>query len=211
MKNPYGSNKSPKTIMDALETIKELFDKHGIFFWLEAGSLLGAVRDGRVIPGDDDGDISFWFKDFTKILKLKKEFKKRGYRLISPASKFEILDSESNTHQVCLFAAEIKGDYVIKVKFTHHLNWLLIWLFHKNIFCFDYLLWKLVYALKLYTDAWVRCPAYMLGDFATISYYGKDYRIPEYSVNYLAFKYGDDWRTPRANYKGFKYRLKELL
>ena len=225
MKNPYGSNKSPKTIMDALETIKDIFDKHGIFFWLEAGSLLGAVREGKVIWGDFDGDISMWLKDSSKVFKLKKEFKERGYRLHCIGSKFELIwgdiidnkDPNYGGHQTCIFMADIKKDYTIKVKWLKPISVLLRFVHPKNNlskrepFNFLRVIWKAAILLKLYTDFCVRCPAYMLGDFTTISYYGKDYRIPEYSEAYLAFKYGDDWRTPRANYKGFKYRLKELL
>lgn len=51
---------SPISVEDArslLTKTKELFDKCGIRFSLAFGTLLGAVRDGTIIKGDEDVDI----------------------------------------------------------------------------------------------------------------------------------------------------------
>ena len=41
-----------------LKNAIELFNKHNINYWLDSGTLLGAVRDGDVAKGDDD-NISY--------------------------------------------------------------------------------------------------------------------------------------------------------
>ena len=43
---------------------KELFDREGVKFSLTYGSLLGAVREGSPIKGDNDVDTMVWDEDF---------------------------------------------------------------------------------------------------------------------------------------------------
>ena len=33
--------------IDALRQVKEVFDEYGIEYWLDYGTLLGAIRDGK--------------------------------------------------------------------------------------------------------------------------------------------------------------------
>ncbi|EDO30046.1 predicted protein [Nematostella vectensis] len=43
----------------AIKTICETMDAHNMTYWLDYGTLLGAVRRGDVLPWDGDADISF--------------------------------------------------------------------------------------------------------------------------------------------------------
>ena len=52
-----------------------------IKFWLDQGTLLGAVRDGKPIDGDNDIDISINSKDFDDTLKVIKQLKEKGYHV----------------------------------------------------------------------------------------------------------------------------------
>lgn len=62
----------------AFKVIDMVFAKHQIPYWLDGGSLLGAVRHGGVIPWDDDGDIEVFAGDFSKIVALKEELAEHG-------------------------------------------------------------------------------------------------------------------------------------
>ena len=50
---PMDIQKGEKSILE----IKELMDDLDVIFFLRHGTCLGAVRDGQLIPWDDDIDI----------------------------------------------------------------------------------------------------------------------------------------------------------
>ena len=58
--------------------------KYGIKYQLACGTLLGAVRNGDVIPWDDDVDIYITKKELKKLLKHKSEFGD-GFTLVMPS------------------------------------------------------------------------------------------------------------------------------
>ncbi len=51
-----------------LDELKVLFDKYGLIYYADFGTLLGAVRHKGIIPWDDDIDISMPRKDFMTLL-----------------------------------------------------------------------------------------------------------------------------------------------
>jgi hypothetical protein len=58
-----------------LSAVKEVFEKFGITFWLDFGTLLGAVREGKLIEWDLDLDLATWSKDREKLLLALKNLK----------------------------------------------------------------------------------------------------------------------------------------
>jgi len=62
-----------------LKDIKKVFDKFDVNYWLDLGTLLGAVRDGKIIPWDNDIDIGVREASWERILPLVSEFRKRGF------------------------------------------------------------------------------------------------------------------------------------
>lgn len=61
---------------EVLISIKEVLNSLKIEYWLEAGTLLGAVREKGFIKHDDDIDITIQLKDFTP--RIREELAKRG-------------------------------------------------------------------------------------------------------------------------------------
>ncbi len=70
--NPEGSVtwKMQKRMLEVLEVIDGICQRHGIPYWLSGGSMLGAVRHHGFIPWDDDLDIEMLRPDFEKLIKL---------------------------------------------------------------------------------------------------------------------------------------------
>lgn len=64
-----------------LLTVIDLLDKHNIPYHLEGGTLLGIIRDGRIIPWDHDTDISIMSCDYERLALIFDEIKKKGLRL----------------------------------------------------------------------------------------------------------------------------------
>jgi len=66
-------------VIELLKDTKEVFDKYGVEYWLDCGTLLGAIRDGKVIPWDHDLDFGTWKRDEEKTKMAFKELSKKGY------------------------------------------------------------------------------------------------------------------------------------
>jgi hypothetical protein len=68
-----------KLALENLREMKEVFDEFGIRFWLDYGTLLGAVRDGKLIEWDSDIDLGMWDSDRRKVLLATPELERREF------------------------------------------------------------------------------------------------------------------------------------
>ena len=62
--------------IDLLMQLDTVCRKHGLTYYMTAGSLLGAIRHHGFIPWDDDLDIAIPRSDYEKLIELADEFKK---------------------------------------------------------------------------------------------------------------------------------------
>jgi lipopolysaccharide cholinephosphotransferase len=65
--------KAQLRMLDILIEVDKICRKHNITYFLDGGTLLGAVRHGGFIPWDDDVDIGVYKKDYKRLRKALME------------------------------------------------------------------------------------------------------------------------------------------
>ena len=70
--NPEGSalRNHQLKLLDLLSEFDKLCEENGIVWWLDGGTLLGAIRHGGFIPWDDDLDVCILWNDVPRIRKI---------------------------------------------------------------------------------------------------------------------------------------------
>ena len=69
--------------LDILKYLHDLCEQHQIKYFIDFGTLLGAVRHKGFIPWDDDTDISLARDEFEKLYKVLQNENHPYYKLIS--------------------------------------------------------------------------------------------------------------------------------
>lgn len=101
-----------------LRRLKEICDANGLKFFLEGGTLLGAVRHQGFIPWDDDVDIGMMREDYWKLWDLLKD------------------DEELTIHYYYMYNPNknpISSDIITKVKLKNSD------IFYVDVFPYDYI------------------------------------------------------------------------
>lgn len=162
-----------------LSRIATILDRCGITYWLEGGTLLGIRREDRLLPWDDDLDVSMMIDQKSKLPHFYSELKKAGYRVKS--RYFEKDD------------APFKKGSLRMIKIRERRFFGLI----KGPVCFDVFIkypcdadcyWEIATKKKSVPQKYYK-------SFKKINFKGQQYSIPKMTDAYLTYRYGD-WKTP---------------
>ncbi len=165
---------SNKMLFDTID----LLDCHRIPYHLEGGTLLGIVRDNKLLPWDHDLDISIPDSAADKLISVIK--KRKFYYRYSVRR-----DSE--------------GVAIVKVKrrWTHYLSQLLPFLFGKKNITLDIFIKYEIDEFVYWSAAnnRMRVSSGFYTSYELVNYMGRNIRVPNNYECYLSEKYGD-WETP---------------
>lgn len=73
-----------KKLCSMLDDIIDIFDKYDLTWFADSGTLLGAVRENKMIDWDNDIDIVMPIKDYVKFLEIAKTELPNDLRLNNP-------------------------------------------------------------------------------------------------------------------------------
>ncbi len=178
--------KNLKEAEKLLEDVVSLFDQCKIIYWLEGGTLLGIRREGRLLPWDNDLDLSMMQDQLGKLDALLNSLKEGGYRI--RIRRF------SEDSEWCK-----KGDIrMIKIRTKSFFGLL------KGKICLEVFV-KYPKEGKAYWGIgniamFVPLPYYQ--SFKKINFLNYSYNIPEKTDTYLTHRFGD-WETPRKDWDTF--------
>jgi len=169
-----------------LQSVTDCLDKNNIIYWLEGGTLLGVVREDRLLPWDNDLDISIKESEYDKLIDCLNEIKRLGWRVRTrsfenddpPFVKDRIRIIKVRSRRLHFFKGKICLDIFIKSK--------------KD----DTYYWRVGEKKK-------SVPARYYKEIVNWPFNGKNYLIPKNYDEYLTYRYGN-WRTPVKEWDTFK-------
>lgn len=109
----YGQNISVNQqilddIYDEVDITDRFFTENNIPYYAVAGTLLGIVRNGGLIPNDDDADIAVDTKYASKIDELISKFDQAGYRLTRDKLGFKVYKKNSGSMGLDIFLTKVR-------------------------------------------------------------------------------------------------------
>lgn len=177
----------------------ELLNEHGVTWWADYGTLLGAVRnplttwadypwlpqDGRpsgplepgILPHDKDADFGVMMADWQKLMRVGAALQRKGYRVTTGRGKMKVLLSMLNQTNADFFC----------------------WVEHAG--------GKFARLSYIPVDAYKgrEIPPKMLLPLETVPWEGLTLPAPVNPGAFCAFRYGPNWMKPiPANHDGVR-------
>lgn len=103
-KEKYNVINTDKTILnkitEMLKVTDDIFTKNNIVYWIDGGTLLGAIRHKNIIPWDDDADLCLDYRFEDKFLTLRNQFVEKGYDIAPFWGGYKIFPIDGKRIQV---------------------------------------------------------------------------------------------------------------
>jgi hypothetical protein len=179
-------------LREGLRATCALLERHGIWHCLTYGTLLGAVRDGDLIPWDYDLDLFIRPVDIPEVMALARRREADGLEFVRPVKAGAELAAGAaavptfDPMQVAVLAG---GGRIGE-------------LFAPSLFS-DGVLRMYDFATEVIWTPHLSFPHFFLESTSTVSIGGRDYPGVGHPEQFLAGVYGAGWRIPyRSAYAG---------
>jgi len=161
-----------------------VMNRAGIDFWIEGGTLLGALRDQKLIPWDHDLDFGMKYESDAQMKQLIKKLRKhfhvsvRGFPNTSKIwslGKYRVL--KIFPRKFIIFKEALCLDLFVYYEGP---------LPGKSENVYKYVVWdRNAFHQKHFFDT-----------IDSIEFYGEEVPVPAHAEQFIEVKYGKDWRTP---------------
>lgn len=180
---------------EILKKLTSLFNKAKIPYILEGGTLLGVIRENRLLPWDNDLDLTITEENAEKLFAEESLFKRAGFLIRKryfeadhhPFKKGDLRIIKIKKRECFFFKSKVMVDLFVKRKVADKYYWTV----SKN------------------NPILKSAPAHFYEELTDYQY--KDFKvsIPEDYQGYLTFRYGD-WQTVVKDYN-FKTDDKAII
>jgi len=182
--------------LEALEKLESAFSRHDILFWLEFGTLLGAIRENNFIKHDLDIDIGLFLDNDT--LLIEEIMIDSGFVKVQ---QIEIEDGTYGMEQSYLY----KGVTIDLFYFTKR---------ESSIYCHVF--------TTLYDESWSNTKSNNLGlipyehdfpykGFKYIEFLGMKVRVPLNEHEHLIAQYGENYMIKNAKWNPYKMATNKTI
>ncbi len=215
-----------------LEIVVNILNKQKIFYWMGQGSLLGIIRDNKLLDWDHDIDFCVWNEENnkTEIIKILESFGFKYRRDLEIKGEAEQMSFDKNGGRRVDINFYQKGktkegEEIAFIKWAIPKNFLMQLIdaisnsdiydskfriiikrlsFLKPVAnCLKKILIKKNY---FYKNAGYQQPLDLLKEFKIVNFYNIKINIPTLSEKYLEYLYGKDWRTPQKKFSWWKVK-----
>ena len=165
-----------------LKDVCTILHQEKVDYVLEAGTLLGIVRENRLLPWDNDLDLTVTDRFGDKLLKIRWKFWLKGYRTrirkykkkTGPFEKGEIRILKIQTTKFLWFKDKSLMDIFIKRAIGDKYFW----------------------TVSDKKPVLKSTPRQFYDQQTRYEFKNYEYLVPRDYYGYLAYHYGENWRTP---------------
>ena len=214
--------------------VVKIFNKKKIFYWIGHGTLLGIIRDNKLIDWDHDLDFGLWNHQHKKsnFIKLLEEegftyrndlgfgkkydqmsFDKKGGRRVD--LNFYQKGKSANGEKIAFTKWGYPKNFIMSLidAISNAKNYNSKYkIIINNLVIFEkfaqnlkkYLTKKKVF----YKVAGYKQPMSLLNNFKKITFQGVKFNIPSNPIRYLEYIYGNSWKVPQKKF--YWWKLKNL-